>query len=110
MKLKCDEPLSKFAFNCNLRPYTEVAEHMYHPAAEFDAMASLVRPGGFLAVLTSFQPDDDAAFADWHYRRDPTHVVFYRAETLVLLAHERGWTCEIPAKDVAVMRKPPARE
>jgi len=25
---------------------------------------------------------------------------------LTLLAEERGWTCEIPAEDVAIMRKP----
>ena len=25
---------------------------------------------------------DDASFADWHYRRDPTHVAFYREATL----------------------------
>ena len=83
-----------------------MAEHFFNPAREFDAMAALVREGGLLAVLTSFQPDDAAEFAGWHYRRDPTHVMFYGAETLALLAEERGWTCEIPVKDVAIMKKP----
>jgi len=85
---------------------TEVAEHFYRPAEEFDTMAALVRGGGLLAVLTSFQPESADQFAEWHYRRDPTHVVFYGAGTLALLAEERGWTCEIPVKDVAIMRKP----
>ncbi len=86
---------------------TEAAEHFHHPANEFDRLGNLLRPGGWLALMTCFQTDDDA-FATWHYRRDPTHVVFYRAATLTAIAAERGWTCEIPVKDVALMRKPAA--
>ena len=84
---------------------TEVAEHFHRPADEFDRLERLLRPGGWLAVMTSFQTDD-ARFAGWHYRRDPTHVVFYRAETFRTIAARHGWDCEIPAKDVALMRKP----
>jgi hypothetical protein len=53
--------------------------------------------------MTCFQTED-ARFADWHYRRDPTHVVFYREATLRCVAENRGWTLEIPVKDVALMR------
>lgn len=84
---------------------TETAEHFGQPPAEFDRLDSLLEPGGWLALMTCFQTDD-AAFADWHYRRDPTHVVFYREATLHHLAMARGWSCEIPLKDVALMRKP----
>lgn len=88
---------------------TESAEHFHRPAREFERLMSLVRPGGWLAVMTCFQTDD-AAFADWHYRRDPTHVVFYREETMRHLAAARGWSCEIPQKDVALMRRPSRRD
>ena len=84
---------------------SEVVEHLHCPADEFDRLGELLRPGGLLAVMTGFQ-SDDAEFGNWHYRRDPTHVVFYREETLRLVAERRGWTCEIPSKDVAFMRKP----
>jgi len=84
---------------------TETAEHFHHPADEFDRLGDLLRPGGLLAVMTCFQTDD-ARFADWHYRRDPTHVVFYREATLRRIAEQRGWTCDIPVKDVAFMRLP----
>ncbi len=84
---------------------TEVAEHFHRPADEFDRLDTLLRPGGWLGVMTCFQTDD-ARFAAWHYRRDPTHVVFYREATFRLIASSRGWTCEIPVKDVALMRKP----
>jgi SAM-dependent methyltransferase len=84
---------------------SEVAEHFHRPADEFDRLGALLRPGGWLAVMTCFQTDD-ARFADWHYRRDPAHVVFYREATLRALAAQRGWRCDIPIKDVALMRKP----
>ena len=84
---------------------TEVVEHFHAAADEFDRLDGLLRPGGLLAVMTGFQSDDDG-FVEWHYRRDPTHVVFFREETLRLIAERRGWACEIPVKDVALMRKP----
>jgi len=83
----------------------EVVEHLHAPAATFERLAEMVRPGGWLAVMTCFQTDD-ARFAGWWYRRDPTHVVFYRAETFHHLAARFGWSCRIPAKDVALLRRP----
>jgi SAM-dependent methyltransferase len=92
------------------RPYdfitcSEVAEHFHDPAGEFERLDRLLKPGGWLAVMTCFQTDD-ARFEGWHYRKDPTHVVFYREETMHWLARRYGWICEIPGKDVALMRKP----
>jgi SAM-dependent methyltransferase len=83
---------------------TEVAEHFHRPADEFRKLDALLRPGGWLALMTCFQ-EDDARFASWHYRRDPTHVVFYREATLRHVATQYGWHCEIPCSDVALMRK-----
>ena len=84
---------------------TETAEHFHRPAEEFARLMALVRPGGWLAIMTCFQTDD-ARFAAWHYRKDPTHVVFYREETFHDLADRSGWSCEIPLKDVVLMRRP----
>ena len=86
---------------------SEVAEHFHRPAEEFDRLGAMLRPGGVLAVMTCFQTDD-SRFAGWHYRKDPTHVVFYRAGTFAVIAAARGWSCEIPRKDVALMRVPRA--
>ncbi|MCF1504416.1 class I SAM-dependent methyltransferase [Afifella sp. H1R] len=83
---------------------TETAEHFHDPTGEFDRLAGLLKPGGLLGVMTIFQTDD-ARFANWRYRRDPTHVVFYRAETFRLIASRRGLTCEIVEKDVVLMQK-----
>ncbi|MBS0543647.1 MAG: methyltransferase domain-containing protein, partial [Proteobacteria bacterium] len=82
-----------------------VVEHFHHPAEEFARLDALLRPGGWLGIMTCFQTDD-ARFARWHYRRDPTHVVFYREATFRVIARRHGWVCEIPAKDVVLMCKP----
>lgn len=84
---------------------SEVIEHFHHPAQEFRRLDALLRPGGLLAVMTCFQTED-ARFANWHYRRDPTHVVFYRAATLRTIASRHGWCCDIPVTNVALMKKP----
>ncbi len=84
---------------------TEVVEHLHDPAGTFDRLAGLLRPGGRLAVMTCFRTDD-ARFAAWHYRRDPTHVVFYHARTFAVLAAQRGLAFDSPAKDVAFLQQP----
>lgn len=84
---------------------TETAEHFHHPADEFRRLAAMLNPGGTLAVMTMFQTDD-ARFETWHYRLDPTHVVFYRPETFTRLAHQLGLGCEIIRKDVVFLTRP----
>lgn len=83
---------------------TEVAEHFHRPGREFAWLNTRLRPGGWLGVMTRFQTDDKR-FADWQYRRDPTHVVFYRPQTFQHLAARFGWRCEIPARNVVLMHK-----
>src|SRR3546814_13943890 len=65
----------------------------------FDRLGRLLRPGGWLAVMTRFQ-SDDVPFAGWHYRRDPTHVTFYRAAPFRRIPGQRGWHCELDRKGV----------
>lgn len=84
---------------------TEVVEHLHRPAEAFDLFDRLLRPGGSLGLTTGFQTDD-ARFPDWHYRRDATHVTFYRSETLRHVAATRDYAYAEPSKDVAILRKP----
>lgn len=82
---------------------TETIEHLYRPGAEFERLASLLRPGGFFAVMTQvLEPDTD--FAEWWYRRDPTHVAFYPRETLQWIADHFGWSWDRPHPNVAIYR------
>lgn len=84
---------------------TEVVEHLRYPAMVFRKLDELLRPGGWLGVMTCFQTSDDR-FDNWHYRRDPTHIVFYREATLALIARKLGWSLVVPRKDVAIFHKP----
>ena len=84
---------------------SEVVEHFHHPAKEFNKLNSLLKPGGWLGIMTSFQTDD-SHFENWGYRRDPTHVVFYRIKTFMVVAEQMGWSCEIPCKNIVLMNKP----
>lgn len=86
---------------------TEVIEHLHHPRQTFRELARLLRPGGLLGLTTCFQTDDDR-FAGWHYRRDPTHVLFWRRETLQFAAAELGWSIDFPLDNVALMQRPAA--
>jgi hypothetical protein len=86
---------------------SEVAEHLHRPAEVFRQLNRLLKPAGCLAIMTQFLLDDQA-FAHWHYRRDVTHVVFYRPRTFVTLAARYHWQVEFPAAHVALLFKPPA--
>lgn len=83
---------------------TEVAEHLHDPLETFTQLEHMLRPGGWIGVMTCFQTDD-TRFANWHYRRDPSHVVFYREHTMSWLAQSLGLALEIPAKDVALFHQ-----
>ena len=54
--------------------------------------------------MTKFQTDNNR-FANWSYRRDPTHVVFYRKQTFNAIAKQMDWTCQFPCKDIVLMQK-----
>jgi hypothetical protein len=86
---------------------TEVAEHFHEPAVEFDRLRSLLRPGGWLGLMTEVLKEE-TRLEGWRYARDPTHVCFYRARTLEWIARGFGWAIERPDPDVALFRAPVA--
>ena len=83
---------------------SETVEHFYDPFKEFNTFNDLLKPGGWLGIMTSFLTTDDK-FENWYYRRDPTHVTFYCEKTFQVMASQRDWTCEIRSKDVVLMQK-----
>lgn len=82
---------------------TEVIEHFHYPAEEFARLAGLLRSGGWLGVMTEM-PKEDPDLPRWRYARDPTHVCFYRPETMVWIAETYGWRLELPRPDVALFQ------
>lgn len=83
----------------------EVFEHFHQPAVELCRLDRLLRPTGWLGVMTRLLTPGQN-FATWHYRRDPTHVVFYTAATFRHIAARFGWTCDFAAPDVVLLHKP----
>ena len=83
---------------------TETVEHFCDPFKEFNTLNDLLKPGGWLGVMTSFLTSDEM-FESWYYRRDPTHVSFYCEKTFQVIASQRNWKCEIKSKDVVLLQK-----
>lgn len=83
---------------------SETAEHFHHPGAEFARLDRLIRPGGWLGVMTC-RPDADTDLTTWWYRRDPTHVAFYADATMAWIAGHFGWVLELPSATVALFQK-----
>lgn len=85
---------------------SEVMEHLYSPKMELQRLFAMLRPGGWLGVMTLFY-DARIDFAGWHYRRDPTHVAFYSHRTLVWLALQLGFEKPIfSGERIALLRRP----
>jgi SAM-dependent methyltransferase len=64
---------------------TEVIEHFSDPLKEVKHLVSLLKKGGRLILMTQFRSMDEHAFLNWYYRRDVTHISFYRLKTFQYL-------------------------
>jgi SAM-dependent methyltransferase len=69
---------------------TEVLEHLGDPVEALRPWVGRLEPGGVLAGMTLFHPDDPVKFGEWFYPRDVTHVSFYTPRTLEALAKALG--------------------
>ncbi|MFD2179164.1 class I SAM-dependent methyltransferase [Veronia pacifica] len=83
---------------------TEAIEHFYCPGKEWGQLLRLVKPGGWLALMTKLVKDADA-FSRWHYKNDPTHVSFFSRETFCFLADRDGLDVDFVGNDVILLRK-----
>ncbi|GLP95417.1 class I SAM-dependent methyltransferase [Paraferrimonas sedimenticola] len=83
---------------------TEAIEHFYRPGREWQLLCSLVKDNGWLAFMTKMVKSPQA-FANWHYKNDPTHVSFFSRETFEFLAKRDGFTLEFIGQDVILLQK-----
>ena len=44
-------------------------------------------------------------FRRWRYHREPTHVCFYKRETMIWIADQHTWKVEFPQKNVTLFQK-----
>ncbi|NLS13681.1 class I SAM-dependent methyltransferase [Vibrio sp. SM6] len=84
---------------------TEVIEHLYQPDIVWQQWLNLVKSGGWLGLMTKMVIDAEA-FANWHYKNDPTHVIFFSRATFAFLAERDKLELEFIGNDVILLRKP----
>lgn len=89
----------------DLMTSTEVIEHLYDPDSVWQQWLNLVKPGGWIGLMTKLVINVEA-FANWHYKNDPTHVVFFSRNTFQYLAERDQLELEFIGNDVILLRKP----
>lgn len=83
---------------------SETAEHFFRPGESFDRMKSLLRPRGWLGIMTRLlRPEQE--FESWWYIRDPSHVCFYSVETMEWIAETGGFSMLQPGQNVCLLQK-----
>ena len=95
---------SVFAKTYHFITASEVVEHLHQPRRELNRLWNCLRVGGLLGIMTKLLHESQS-FAEWHYRRDPTHVIFFREETFQWL--ESYWHADliVAGEDVRLLIK-----
>jgi SAM-dependent methyltransferase len=84
----------------------EVAEHFRAPRLSFSILARGLAPGGIIALRTRFAPEREEDLEAWWYRRDPTHLGFFRPASIERIGRELGLDVELLAPpDIGVLKK-----
>jgi len=87
---------------------TEVFEHLHQPKEVFESLLDRLNVGGYLAIQTEFHPNEMAAFMNWYYTQDPTHIVFFTVETFeVLCGLYKCRLVDDNGKNMVVIKKRP---
>lgn len=103
--LRTAEPIYDFITS------TEVFEHLHDPQTEAEALWRVLRPGGVLVIMTKRAAGTVDKFRNWHYIRDPTHILFFSEDSFHWLANHLmnhfGYPCSVvfEGPDVAVLMK-----
>jgi len=85
---------------------TEAIEHFHQPINEWQLWMQILKPHGWLAIMTKRLIDHDA-FNHWHYKNDQTHVCFFSNFTFNWLARQYGLTLEFVTTDIVLLQKLP---
>ena len=84
----------------------EVFEHLHDPKAVFAMLVEQLNSDGYLAIQTAFYQNNRDAFLQWHYRLDPTHVIFFSSRTFEVLADMFEMEiCKCDEKNKVLLRK-----
>jgi 2-polyprenyl-3-methyl-5-hydroxy-6-metoxy-1,4-benzoquinol methylase len=83
---------------------SEVVEHLGDPNQTFSTLFRMLKPGGWLGIMTK-RVINDRSFGQWHYIRDLTHICFYGRRTFEYLSKRFAAGLNIVASDVILLNK-----
>ncbi|MAB21512.1 MAG: 2-polyprenyl-3-methyl-5-hydroxy-6-metoxy-1,4-benzoquinol methylase [Idiomarina sp.] len=85
---------------------SEVVEHFNQPGKTWPQLISLVKPQGYIGVMTwMFTKKTAEQFNQWSYKGDPTHVSFYTPETMQWIAQHFQLKLEIISEQAILFRR-----
>jgi hypothetical protein len=83
---------------------SETMEHMYRPREEFERFLTLVKPGGWIGIMTQLHDEAAVPFERWHYKDDDTHVCFFSTKSFQWLEKTYGLQLELHPKGVVLFQ------
>jgi len=84
---------------------SETMEHMYRPGEEFGRFVELVKPGGWIGIMTQLHDEAPAPFERWHYKDDDTHVCFFSKQSFQTLEKKYGLHLEFHSDSVVLLQR-----
>ncbi|NVJ68166.1 MAG: class I SAM-dependent methyltransferase [Gammaproteobacteria bacterium] len=85
---------------------TEVLEHLHQPHKELNLLKKMLKANGLFGIMTK-RVIDLAAFKNWHYKNDPTHVCFYSEATFKYIAAHWDLNLNIISSDTVILQNNP---
>jgi SAM-dependent methyltransferase len=83
---------------------TEVLEHLSEPMIEITRLWQCLKPGGYLGAMTQMVSVINP-FERWRYKDDPTHICFFKPQTISWLAAKLAAGLELQEGNVFILRK-----
>jgi SAM-dependent methyltransferase len=83
---------------------SEVVEHLHRPGKDLDRLWRILRPGGWLGIMTKMVVDREA-FSRWHYKEDSTHICFFSGAVFDWLAEHWQTEAVFIGNDVVLLNK-----
>ena len=83
---------------------TEVIEHLRDPKFELRRLASILKIGGYLSLMTHLLTQE-IDFSNWYYKNDPSHIGFFNQKSLNYVAEELGFEINVYSERVIFLKK-----
>jgi hypothetical protein len=88
---------------CDFLTCSETIEHFQNPRAEFERFLKLVKPGGWIGIMTQLR-NSAPCFEKWFYKDDATHLCFFSRKTFQWLESRYDLKLEFHANGVVLFQ------